>query len=511
MTDDPSSTPVARREAGAALERALESGRMLESEARFRTMADHAPVLLWMAGTDALCSFFNQGWLDFTGRSMEEEHGNGWAEGVHPEDFQHCMSVFLDAFVRRERFSMEYRLRRADGEYRWIYDIGVPRYEPDGSFAGYIGSCTDITEQREVHETLRRSNEQVRQTIEAAPTGMLMMDSSGKIVMINSLIERLFGYDRSELIGQPVEILIPERLKAAHPRHRDRYFTAVSARPMGAGRDLHGRHKDGTEIPIEIGLNPVRTPAGTFVLSSVVDITERKRADREREKLLSELSELNRELRERVEERETLLREIHHRVKNNLQVVASMMNMQLRRSTDPATRSALGQCRMRVQAMALLHEKLYQSKSHAKVPFPEYVRSLAASVLDAAGTPDANVSMDVEVGEVHLPMAQAIPCGLILSELLSNSFRHAFPSGRRGRVRVSIRREAARVSLEVADDGVGLPEGADFGSSSSLGWQLVATFAQQLNASVEVQTNGGTQVRLAFDAPELPHASGDHE
>jgi PAS domain S-box-containing protein len=467
-------------------------------------MADHAPVLLWMAGTDSLCWFFNQGWLEFTGRTLEQEFGNGWAEGVHPEDFQHCMAVYLEAFVRRERFTMEYRLRRADGSFRWVYDIGTPRYEPGGAFAGYIGSCVDITEQREVRETLKRSNEQVRQTIEAAPTGMLMTDEHGTIVMINSLIERLFGYDRTELIGQPVETLIPERFRGTHPEHRAGYFAERRARPMGAGRDLFGRRKDGSEVPIEIGLNPLQTVDGFFVLGSVVDITERKRAEVEREALLRELSQLNVELHDRVGEREALLQEIHHRVKNNLQVVASMINMQIRRSTDSATRSALGECRTRLQAMGLLHEKLYQSDNHARVPFPEYAKSLASHIFDATGTPDASVSMDVQIDDVHLPMVQAIPCGLILSELMSNAFRHAFPNGRHGKVRVGVRREGSRVSLEVADDGIGLPEGTTFESGSSLGWQLVSTFAQQLDATVSVESDAGTRIRVAFDSLDLP-------
>ena len=125
-----------------------------ESEERFRTMADTAPVLLWMAGTDALCTFFNQRWLAFRGRTMEEELGTGWAQGVHAEDFQRCMTEYLDAFVARREFRMEYRLRRADGQYRWILDTGVPRYTPAGVFAGYIGSCIDVTELREAREGL---------------------------------------------------------------------------------------------------------------------------------------------------------------------------------------------------------------------------------------------------------------------------------------------------------------------------------------------------------------------
>jgi PAS domain S-box-containing protein len=123
-----------------------------ESEARFRAMADSAPVLLWMSGPDALCTFFNQQWLDFTGRPMEAELGSGWAEGIHPEDFQRCMHVYLAAFVERQPFRMEYRLRRRDGEYRWVLDNGIARYTPDDVFAGYIGSCIDVTDRRRAED-----------------------------------------------------------------------------------------------------------------------------------------------------------------------------------------------------------------------------------------------------------------------------------------------------------------------------------------------------------------------
>ena len=119
-----------------------------ESEARFRLVADSAPALIWMAGTDKQCEFFNKGWLGFTGRSMEQELGNGWAEGVHIEDLERCLGIYSSAFDARVEFEMEYRLRRFDGEYRWIVDLGVPRFESDGTFCGYIGSCVDITDRK---------------------------------------------------------------------------------------------------------------------------------------------------------------------------------------------------------------------------------------------------------------------------------------------------------------------------------------------------------------------------
>ena len=124
-------------------------------DARFRLLADNAPVMLWMSGLDGLCDFFNSTWLEFTGRSLEQERGNGWAEGVHADEFQDCMERYLVSFVAREAFRMEYRLRRKDGQYRWILDHGVPRYSESGAFEGFIGSCIDITDMRESSEALR--------------------------------------------------------------------------------------------------------------------------------------------------------------------------------------------------------------------------------------------------------------------------------------------------------------------------------------------------------------------
>src|SRR6185436_2019065 len=129
-------------------QRKLARAALRESEARFRMMADTAPVMIWVAGTDKLCTFFNKPWLDFTGRSLEQEMGNGWADGIHPEDHERCWNVYSKAFDARERFSTEYRLRRHDGEYRWVLDEGVPRFSKTGRFEGFIGSCFDITERK---------------------------------------------------------------------------------------------------------------------------------------------------------------------------------------------------------------------------------------------------------------------------------------------------------------------------------------------------------------------------
>jgi PAS domain S-box-containing protein len=146
---------------------------LLESEMRFRTVADAAPVLIWMSGPDKLCTFFNKGWLDFTGRKLEQELGNGWAEGVHREDFDRCLNIYKNSFDARQPFTMEYRLRRSDGEYRWVLDSGTPRFSDDGAFLGYIGSCIDIARRKQAELDHQRQNMELARVGRVALMGEL--------------------------------------------------------------------------------------------------------------------------------------------------------------------------------------------------------------------------------------------------------------------------------------------------------------------------------------------------
>ncbi|HZJ16695.1 MAG TPA: PAS domain S-box protein [Chthoniobacteraceae bacterium] len=258
-----------------------------ESEARFRIVADTAPVMIWMSGPDKLGNFFNKGWLDFTGRTPEQEMGNGWAEGLHPDDFERCLKTYTTAFDAREPFSMEYRLRKPDGEYGWVLDTGVPRMAGDGAFLGYIGTAIDITAKKQAEERFRL-------VVEAASNAMVMLDSRGAIVLANAQAEAVFGYTRAELIGQFLDKLVPERSQAHRSIDHDGYVADPATRAIGAERELFGKRKDGTEVPVEIGLNPIRTPEGLFVLASIVDITERKQAELEAVRHRTELAHLSR-------------------------------------------------------------------------------------------------------------------------------------------------------------------------------------------------------------------------
>jgi len=170
----------------------LEEAALRKSEEHFRTLANSAPVMVWQSGTDKLCTFFNEPWLKFTGRMLAEELGEGWGAGVHPDDLDQCLTTYASSCDAQRSFQMEYRLRRADGKYRWILDKGAPIYR-DGEFAGHIGSCLDVTELKQADEALRESEERFRNIFEEGPLGLALVGKDYRFVKINAALCQMVG------------------------------------------------------------------------------------------------------------------------------------------------------------------------------------------------------------------------------------------------------------------------------------------------------------------------------
>jgi two-component sensor histidine kinase/integral membrane sensor domain MASE1 len=253
-------------------------------------------------------------------------------------------------------------------------------------------------------------------------------------------------------------------------------------------------------LVLGIGLWFVRVMS-TAMLVSVGDVTLAQRSAEQGERRSQELEERvqarTAELSATLAEREVLLQEIHHRVKNNLQVISSLINMQTRRLEQGASRDALSECQARVHTIALIHEILYESRDYCQMPFSDYVRGLVHSVLQLSGSPE-NITLELELEPLSLSVEKAIPCGLILNELIVNALKHAFPAGRAGKIRVELHsREAERVALTVSDDGIGVAEARNT-ENGELGMQLVRTLAQQIRADLRVKHAAGTSVELEF-------------
>ena len=274
-------------------ERETGENELRESESRFQIVADAAPVLIWMSDADKLCTFFNKPWLDFTGRTMEQELGHGWTESVHQDDLEKCVRIYTSAFDERQPFVMQYRLQRNDGEYRWISDQGVPRHDPQGRFAGYIGSCVDVTELVNKDQALRDSEERMRVAAEAVNLGIWEWDLIKDEIWATNARRALVGWPASGKIAWN------DFMSRLHPDDRDRIRRTVDD-AINSGEDFESEYRlilpDGIvrwmstrgSVHFDEAGKPVR------LLGITIDITARKQAELEAQRDRAELSHLSR-------------------------------------------------------------------------------------------------------------------------------------------------------------------------------------------------------------------------
>lgn len=324
---------------------------------------------------------------------------------------------------------------------------------------------------------------------EYAPDGVVIANVQGEIVLVNTQTEKMFGCSQDELIGRPIEILIPGRFREAHVKHRAGYISSPYTRPMARGLDITCLRKDGSEFPTEVSLGPMETDRGLLIISFIRDITLRREAD---EKIKTTLKE-----------KEVLLREVYHRVKNNMQVISSLLNLQSGYVQDKKTTEMFKESQNRIRSMALVHEKLYQSKNLANIDFGEYIKDLVNSLFHFYEDRACKIEAYTKVEDVCLSIDSAIPCGLIINELVSNSIKHAFPEDWKVEKTPGIRIILSSLGqdtyeLIVADNGIGMPVDLDLNNVVSLGLKLVNTLVKQLQGSLELRREGGTEFRIRF-------------
>jgi PAS domain S-box-containing protein len=332
-------------------------------------------------------------------------------------------------------------------------------------------------------EAQARSQERrFRDLLESAPDAIVITDLDGRIALVNSQTEKMFGHGRAEMLGKAIEMLLPDRFHERHRDHRANYGRDAHLRPMGAGLDLQGLRKDGSEFPTEILLSPLKTDDGILISAAIRDVTRTK--------------DIENLIRASLKEKDALLQEIHHRVKNNLQIIASLLSLQSAYISDPQMLLKFQESQQRIRAMALIHEKLYQSETLAKVDLADYVQSLVA-ILVRTYTTGSQIGLEIQVDPATVAIDTAIPVGLMLNELVTNALKYAYPNGRTGKLMVSLRAESSGFFiLRVQDDGGGLPPDFQLGHVGTLGLRLVRMFAKQLRAEVTLHSEPG---QLSFE------------
>jgi two-component sensor histidine kinase len=317
-----------------------------------------------------------------------------------------------------------------------------------------------------------------------------LMDEDFAVILLDVNMPDMDGFETAGLIHQ-------------HPRFERTPIVFVTAAQASTLDRLKG-YRLGAVDYVEVPVVPeiLRSKVAVFV-----DLNRQRRdLQRLNDALQAEIAQ-RRSAEEAVRharEKEVLLQEIHHRVKNNLQIITSLLRMQSRVVQDPAFSDALLECQNRVAAMALIHDKLYRARDLARVSFPEYVRDLTNNILTSYTLPASSVRVNLDVDDLSLSLDSAVPCGLILNELMSNCLKHAFPLGHSGTVHVGFHAAGDQLCLVVRDDGIGMPADVDLERTNSLGWRLIRALVQQLGGFVQCHTAGGTVVELRFARQNAP-------
>lgn len=403
---------------------------------------------------------------------------------LHPDDQERVRESFRRTRQEGIHLDTEFRVIWPGGTERWFIDQGEVVYHEDGRPARLTGACVDITERKMAEQALRRSEERLRLFVtNVRDYALFQMDTQGIIVSWNSGAESALGYPESEIVGKPGRLLfVPEDVSTGVPEQEMR-----EAALTGRAEDVRWHlRRDGARFWASGVLTAMRDEGGRLLGFAKVmrDETERREAE---EKTAASLLE-----------KEVLLKEIHHRVKNNLQVITSLLTLQSATMEDETVRAKFEEACNRVQTIGDIHALLYRSPELARVDFGLYFHQLGQNLFSFYGIDPGRIRLLITVQNAQLEIAQAIPCGLVVNELLTNCLKHAFPEERAGSILLSLNCESGTCVLEVADNGVGMPAGFQIFETTSLGMKLISVLASQLQGQLVVNGSHGSHVSITF-------------
>jgi len=460
-----------------------------KTEEKLRVALNAARMGTWEWEIESNKETFDDSLRDLFGLRPDDEVNTieDFYARIHPDDRANVIAAFERTRHEGIHLDTEFRVIRPDGTQRWLIDQGELIRDEHGKPRRLTGACVDVTQRKQAEQALRESEERFRLFVNGVRDyALFQMDESGQIISWNGGAEGLLGYTEEEIVGQPTSVLfVPEDIAAGEPEREN-------AKALTTGRaedERWHRRKDGSRFWCSGVVTRIDDPQGNVRgLAKVMrDETERMQA---REQTTRSLAE-----------KEALLKEIHHRVKNNLQVITSLLTLQSDAVDDDATRTMFEEAVNRVRTIGDIHELLYRSPDLARVDFNLYLNQLAKSLSSFYGIDQKRIAVRVDARTTGLELAKAIPCGLIVNELLTNALKHGFPEERSGEVRVTLECEHGTCVLEVRDNGVGIPDEVTIDNTISLGLKLVSVLAQQLGGEVLIHRNGGTRFAVSFPDP----------
>ncbi|WP_445664520.1 PAS domain S-box protein [Fodinibius sp. AD559] len=455
-----------------------ETEQELRNEKRFNeALLESLPGIFYMFDEEGNYHRWNQNLLDRTGYTEEDMQ---WItpDILFGKEELDAVEKVIERVFEVGQSEIESKLKTKDGKKIPYYLTGK-LFKQDGN--NYLlGVGHDMSEQVKAREKLRRSEKLFRNLFLDAPAGIVMVGPENEVLAINESFENMFGFSKEELKGKDVdEFIVPEEERGEVPRMPLKEYASESF-----NREAKRLTKDGDLIDVFIAAIPVYIddkPIAGFGM--YIDITEEK--------------EYEHEITSSLKEKKVMLKEIHHRVKNNLAIVSGLLQLQMYESDNPLIHDTLEESERRIQTMALIHEQLYNSETLESISCDTYLGDLVETIRNTIGS-DQEVEVTADIESIELNIEQAVPFALLVNEVVTNSFKHAFDGGSDNVITIRVTEENGQVQARLSDNGKGLPDDLEPEMSDTLGMNLIDNFAQQLEAEWEIGSDNGTYVNLLF-------------
>lgn len=460
-----------------------------DSETRFRTMANAMPLLAWIARPDGYVIWYNQRWYEYTDTVFEQMEGWGWQCVQDPKELSNVLERWKASLATGEPFEMIISLRGGDGVFRPFLTRGFPLKDNDGCVQQWFGTNTDISELKRFEQELRASEALYRSIAESIDYGVWVCTPDGRNTYASESFLKMVGITQEQCSNFGWgSVLHPDDAEGTISAWRECART-------GGNWDIEHRFlgADGQWHPVLARGVPVRDEHGEITCWAGINLD------------ISRLKQAEEQIKASLAEKEVMLREIHHRVKNNLQIISSLVSLQANNLTDQRIREEFSDVNNHIYSIALVHEKIYLTNNLARLDFAEYAADLLHFLWSYHGALAEKIQLNIVAEPIELTVEMAVPCGLILNELVSNALKHAFHDGSSGEVVVGIEHnsDTYAVCLRVSDNGIGFPPGLDWRRSDSLGLRLVQILAGQLRGTVEAESGPGTEFRVTFPLDKL--------
>lgn len=451
-----------------------------ESEERFRNITESSPLgihmyrlepddrLVFIGANPAADKILGVNNNQFIGKTIEQAFPP-LKDTEIPDAYRKAAAKAVPYYTEQ----IEYK----DAQISGAFEVYAFQTSPHNMVAMF----QDITDRKRTEEELRIEKIQLDQLFESAQEAIVMANNQGTALRINRDFTKLFGYTPGEAIGKPLDELIADK----HLVEDAKNITKRVAKGEKVSLETVRKRKDGTSVDVSVLASPIVIDGEQVAVYGIYrDISERKSAERK--------------IKNSLKEKELLLQEIHHRVKNNLQIISSLLRLQSRMVDDVEIQEMFEVSQDRIRTISLIHEKLHRSKDMAKIDFSEYLEGLVTHLAKIYNPPRTNIKLNFDIKKIFLDINTAIPCGLIVSELVTNALKYAFQGMETGTIDLEMRRKNGKLMLTLRDSGVGLPENMDIKKLDSLGMQIVQDLAEQLGGEINVSRDGGTTFHITL-------------